>query len=506
LSLLLVCACTSRSCGGCGDEGLAVLVEWKGRVQRDRAARTGQFTTAGRGARFDSGDGLRTLASAQARLQLRGASYVLVQSDTTIRLWRGGKRGLKLKVQTGDASVVAVQTALEIDTEFGVAILQAGGQLRVKSTPYGQRYEVTMGRAMLIDRDGQQVTLEPGDGLGTGAPHEMEGMEAMQGVAAAPAPLVPDAGAARASLVADAGAVRASVVADAGAPNQVSARALPQAARGPSDMTLALGSSVAIYDPKPPSAVSIDAQAVCPSGALLSLRGRAPVRVVDHETLLFSAGAHDYKLVCLGEHGQPGPIQLRGTLHVVRNPGTMQLPRSAPKNSIDTDGRTYTIMFQNLLPMLEVRWPHAPEAKGYSLSVELGSGRELQVASSKPMHVFSAGALPEGRHKLRFTADRVGSPRSKQTTVELRFDNAAPSASLRAPNVAGFEPGPSVHVAGIALPGSQVSVLGQRLTLDAQQRFAGDVSVPPGTRSIAVRIQHPRSGTRYYIRRVRSSP
>jgi hypothetical protein len=228
--------------------------------------------------------------------------------------------------------------------------------------------------------------------------------------------------------------------------------------------------------------------------------------VAERETLLFSAGAHDYKLACLAEDGQPGPIQLRGTLHVVRNPGTSQLPRSAPKNSIDTDGRTYTIMFQNLLPMLEVRWPHAPEANAYSLSVELGTGRELQVAASKPVHVFSAGALPEGRHKLRFTADRPGAPRSKQTTVELRFDNAAPSASLRSPDVAGFEPGPSVHVAGIALPGSQVSVLGQRFTLDAQQRFAGDVAVPSGTRSIAVRIQHPRTGTRYYIRRVRSSP
>jgi hypothetical protein len=461
-----------------------VLVEWKGRVQRDRAARSGQFTTAERGARFDSGDGLRTLASAQARLQLRGASYVLVRSDTTIRLWRGGKRGLKLKVQTGDASVVAVETALEIDTEFGVAILQAGGQLRVRPTPHGQRYEVTMGRAMLMSRDGQQVTLEPGDGIGTDVPEER--------VAAAPAPL-----------------------ADAGAPNQPpnQAEAAPnpalaalQGTRGPGDVTLALGSSVAIYDPRPPSAVSIDAHAVCPSGAVLSLRGRAPLRVSDRETLLFSAGAHDYKLACLAEDGQPGPIQLRGTLHVVRNPGTSQLPRSAPKNSIDTDGRTYTIMFQNLLPMLEVRWPHAPEAKTYSLSVELGTGRELQVAASKPVHVFAAGALPEGRHKLRFTADRPGAPRSKQTTVELRFDNAAPSASLRSPDVAGFEPGPSVHVAGIALPGSQVSVLGQRFTLDAQQRFAGDVAVPSGTRSIAVRIQHPRTGTRYYIRRVRSSP
>jgi hypothetical protein len=152
---------------------------------------------------------------------------------------------------------------------------------------------------------------------------------------------------------------------------------------------------------------------------------------------------------------------------------------------------------------MHTRWPHAPEANAYALTAELDTGRELQVALKSPVHVFAAGTLPEGRHKLRFTADRPGAPRSKQTTVELRFDNASPSASLRAPPVAGFEPGSTVHVAGIALPGSQVSVLGQRFALDGQQRFAGDVAVPAGTRAIAVRIQHPRSGTRYYIRRAR---
>ena len=70
----------------------------------------------------------------------------------------------------------------------------------------------------------------------------------------------------------------------------------------------------------------------------------------------------------------------------------------------------------------------------------------------------------------------------------------------------GFEPGPTVHVAGIALPGSQVSVAGQQFALDAQQRFAGDVPLPSGVHAIAVRIQHPRTGVRYFVRRVRAAP
>jgi hypothetical protein len=470
---LLLYACAGRSCAGCGDASLAVLVESKGSVERDYAASPGRFTSAAQAARFDSGDAVRTLVSAHARLQLPGASYVLVQADTTIRLWRGAKRALRLKVQTGDASVVAAQDPLEIETELGVAVLQAGSELRVRPARNGQRYEVSLGRAVLTGADGKQLTLEVGDGIGS-EPEQP---------AAASAPAQPPV--------------------DAGAPNQAAALAALSIAHAPSDVVLALGSSIAIFDPKPPSAVTVDARGVCAGGAWLTVRGRAPLRVAERETLLLPVGAHDYKVACLATNGKPGPTELRGTLHVVRNPGTAQLPRSAPKNSIDSDGRTYTIMFQNLLPRLEVRWPHAPEASGYALSVELDSGRELQVALKTPVHVFAAGALPEGRHKLHFTAERPGAPRSKQTTIDLRFDNASPSASLRAPPLAGFEPGPTVHVAGIALPGSQVSVLGQRLALDGQQRFAGDVPVPVGTRSIAVRIQHPRSGTRYYIRRAR---
>jgi hypothetical protein len=471
----MLCACSSRGCSGCGHESLAVLVEMTGVVQRDRAAQPGRFAAAETGAEFESGDGLRTLPSAHARLTLHSAGSVLVKSDTTIRLWRGGKRGLRLKVQTGEASVVAAHIPLDVETEMGVAVLQPGSELRVRPLRIGQRYEVKMGRAILTTPDGQQVTLAAGEGIG------------VDNVSAEPVGT----------------AVSNTPAADAGSGSEPVA--LIRGTR-PSDLNLEAGSSVAIFDPMPPTAVGIDPGSVCPAGALLSVSGRDPIKLVDRTTLLLPTGLHEYRVSCLDSDGQPGSTQLRGSVRVLRNPGTAQPPRSAPKNTIEVDGRTYTIMFQNLLPVLEVRWPQAPEAPRYVLSVQLGTGRALEVVVAKPVHVFGAGSLPEGRHTLRFEAQRAGAPHSKITTVELRFDNAAPTASVRVPSAAGFEPGKSVHVSGIALPGSQVSVLGQRFTLDAQQRFAGDVALPPGTRSLAVRIQHPRTGARYYIRRARSAP
>jgi hypothetical protein len=136
--------------------------------------------------------------------------------------------------------------------------------------------------------------------------------------------------------------------------------------------------------------------------------------------------------------------------------------------------------------------------------VRRDGGKERRISLREPRHVFAAGALPEGRHELSFEA--AGAGRSRPSTITLRFDNAAPTASLRLPPVAGFSPSDHVEVAGIALPGAQVSVLGKRLPLDPQGRFAGDVPVPQGVSALPVRIHHPRTGTRYYVRRVKSSP
>ena len=461
--------CASRGCAGCDGDSLAVLVDRRGEVQRDYAKTAGRFEPAVERARFESGDALRTLDDATARLELPASGSVLVQSATTIRLWRGQRSGLKLNVQTGAAKVVAQEAALEIQTELGVAVLQAGSELRVRPAARGQRYDVTMGRAVLTTSDGQRLDLTQGESIGGAEP------------------------------AADAGTPQPAP--DAGAP-QLTAAEGPSAA---GDLQLAPGATAVIFDPAPPSRVELAIPESCRSGAQLSLRGQKPQRLQPQHALTLPAGTHDYHIACLSEAGVPGPNQWHGSLRVVKNPGTAQLPRSAPRNTLEADGRSYTVLFQNLLPVLEVRWPGAPQAPAYKLLVRLENGRELRRDLRAPVHVFPAGELPEGRHQLHFEL-ASGAGRSRPTTIDLRFDNASPAASLKLPPAVGFEPGSSVKIAGIALPGAQVSVLGQRLPLDGQGRFAGEAPVPTGTQAIAVRIQHPRTGVRYYVRRVRSTP
>ena len=457
-------ACTQRACS---DDALAVLIEHQGDVQRDHAASPLQFAAVHARDHFASGDGLRTGEHARARLELPARGALLVEAGTTIRLWGEERTGLRLKVQTGVAQVVAEHT-LELQTELGVAVLQAGSELRVRPGADGQLYEVSMGRARLTSADGAQRELGPGERIGSLAAE----------------PIMP--------LPLAAAVPSVEVVPESLAPAQLG------------DLPLRAGTSATIYDPTPPSRVQLAIPARCSAGAVLRFRGRSELAVTAEQSLVLEPGAHEYQLACSGDARSAAADTWRGTLRVVRNAGTRPLPRSAPTNTIDADGRDYTVLFQNIPPVLEVLWPDAPKAHGYTLHIQSGGAPLVHVELATPRHVFAAGALPEGRHELQFEA--VGGKKSRKTALALHFDNASPMASLRAPPSVGFESTPSVHVAGVALPGAEVSVLGQRLSLDAQQRFAGDVTLPPGTRSLAVRIDHPRTGTRYYVRHRRSEP
>jgi hypothetical protein len=191
---------------------------------------------------------------------------------------------------------------------------------------------------------------------------------------------------------------------------------------------------------------------------------------------------------------------------VLHKSGADSLPRTAPTNSIDLDGRRYTVMFQNLPPAIHADWPKAPKADHYVVHGTLASGKALALTTHEPSYRFGPGEIPEGENHLYFEAAAKDTPRSRETTVVVKFDNAAPTASLRLPAVDGFVRAPSVEVEGVALPSSTVSVNGQALALDAQHRFTGSVPLTAGAHALSVRIDHPRIGVRYYIRRPQGAP
>lgn len=271
-------------------------------------------------------------------------------------------------------------------------------------------------------------------------------------------------------------------------------------ARAP-ELTVDAGESFRIYDPKPPTLVAFRVPAECAQGAELRLRGVTTARGKDRITMSLKRGLHSYDMHCLkGERIRRRPAA-SGRVRVVRSRGTSQPPTTAPKNSLDINGRRYTLMYQNLKPILTVRWPGAPRASGYRVYVTSPKGGTRKYAAKKPSRTLPPRALREGKNRIRFATTGKKAWRSEESVVDVVFDNAAPAASLSLPPPRGFAPGSSTPIAGIAVSGSRVSVGGRAIPLDDKSRFEVDLPIDADTQALAIRFQHPRHGVRYYLRR-----
>jgi hypothetical protein len=236
----------------------------------------------------------------------------------------------------------------------------------------------------------------------------------------------------------------------------------------------------------------------CDAEAVLEVRDQR-VRGRSRVGVSLPAGRHDYSLRCLHADGtlaeEPAAT---GRIRVLRDAGRTPLPLRPPTNVVEADGRRYTVMYQNLLPRVVVRWSDAPSAGPYTLSFA-SEGRPRQ--SRRPRFELPSGALREGTHVL--SVQGADGARSRSTSVVIRFDNAAPTASIRQPADGSFLAGQRVQVSGIAQRGWRVHAEGEPLPLDAHYRFSGEVTAPARRDALAIRLSHPRRGVHYYLRRVR---
>jgi hypothetical protein len=267
------------------------------------------------------------------------------------------------------------------------------------------------------------------------------------------------------------------------------------------------GNNLLVHDPAPPSNVGFTVNSVCSGPAVaeqVSSGGKVGsfARGQGQVNLSFPRGRNQYRVRCIGDDGPEDAVAAEGTITVLHDAGTAQLPRSAPATRVDTDGRTYTVLYQNLLPKISVRWPDAPKASSYSVRVSSPGGRNVTLASGGPRYNFTMGQFGEGQHTVTFSGAGTSSP---PTNVLIRFDNAAPTASIRSPENGSFGRGASVNVSGVALAGWEVAVGGKVLPMDAQHRFSGQAQVPTGLRAIAIRFSHPHRGTHFYLRRTGGS-
>jgi hypothetical protein len=263
------------------------------------------------------------------------------------------------------------------------------------------------------------------------------------------------------------------------------------------DLVVAVGESLTIHDPSPPTAVRFMFGSHCPAGGTLLLTAGADrgdfAAGKSAVALALASGNHPYELRCLGEKSAAAA----GTLAVQQDAGTRPVPLSAPATSVVADGRNYTVLYQNQLPVISLRWPDAPTAGSYSLQVSGPRGNQT-LSCAGPQHTFASGALAEGTHRLVF---RAGPRTSAPTTVSVRFDASAPRASLETPAVPTVAPGGQLVISGTAMPGWTVEVGGQRLVQDELNRFSGQAMMPADVRAVSVRLQHPTRGAHVYLRR-----
>ncbi|HEX3596763.1 MAG TPA: FecR domain-containing protein [Polyangiaceae bacterium] len=272
--------------------------------------------------------------------------------------------------------------------------------------------------------------------------------------------------------------------------------------RGPAvvDLVVPPGASFAVHDPHPPTAVGFATGTACPGGATIQLSGAPRLRSNGAMTsALVASGAHKYVIRCIGSAEKD--VVASGSIAVLADGGTARIPRTAPATAVDTDGRSYTVLYQNLLPKITIRWPSPPAASGYTLHVASPGGKTETLSTASAAYTFSSGALHEGEHHAYFEA---GGTRAKDTRIDIKFDNAAPTATLTSPANGSFAPGSTVTVSGAALEGWKISVGGKDLPLDDQLRFSGEATAPGGQRALAVEFVHPKRGLHYYLRRAAS--
>jgi len=272
------------------------------------------------------------------------------------------------------------------------------------------------------------------------------------------------------------------------------------------DFSIAAGESPVVHDPSAPTAVRIQFPGLCAGlGEVEVSAGRkkgARARGAGSASVLAGPGANRYRVRCVEDNGT-SDVRAQGVISVAKDSGTAHLPRQAPHNTIDADGRRYTVLYQNILPQLTVNWPSAPPGKTFVLYVEPEHGATRATNTNMASVQFPSGQFVEGTYSFWF--EIPGDPhRSPKTTLRIDFDNAAPAAQIQEPS-AGAPISGVVKVAGIATEGATVSVGGVDLALDAQFRFRDEVSASPGEASLAIRIALPKHGVHYYLRRVQKA-
>ncbi|MGH7440473.1 MAG: hypothetical protein ACRENE_32685, partial [Polyangiaceae bacterium] len=132
------------------------------------------------------------------------------------------------------------------------------------------------------------------------------------------------------------------------------------------DLDVPAGESSTVHSPKGSAAVRIRLEGGCDGDALVEISGGRKRTVFVHgggpaaAVVALAAGSYGERVRCVDAQGRPGDAKQAATLRVVRDSGAQNIPRTAPHDFVDADGRHYSVLYQNLLPQMTMRWPRAP--------------------------------------------------------------------------------------------------------------------------------------------------
>jgi hypothetical protein len=476
------------SCEGCRDPAyVAELASTAGAVQRDFDTRLEQWQPARVGAAFAVGDGLRTGAGAIAELKLEPDGRLKVEAETIVRFSKAAPEHNRsgLLLVTGAVELELLETEYDIAGPGGRARLQPGSRARLQAGARGTHITVDVGRVQ-VERAGHLHDLGPGDSfdLQVGALT----FEHAEPERSPVEPVQPE-------------------IAHENAPLQAEVERGFDVPPAYAELELPAGESATVHDPKPPTAVRVSF-AGCQGGLALEVvrtRGDHVTRVRGIQSAIASlpTGQFRYRVYCAQPNGSFATrAAAEGRLTVLRDAATKKLPTAAPAVSVNADGRKYTVRYQNLPPVLTVRWPQAPKASAYHLELRAAGRPAVRERAVAPSVTLSSGRIEEGTYLFRFEADGMRSP---EGTISVVFDDTARVAYLSEPHDHGFSAGESVRVAGAALRGARVEAEGTQLTMAGQSRFDTRISLSPERRALAVRVQHAATGVHYFVRHAAGS-
>jgi hypothetical protein len=509
---------------GCRRGGaIATAIEVAGTVERGRGDAWG---AAAAGTEFVVGDTLRTGAASLARVTLTGGGVIRIGENARLRFRQGALAGQQtpdLAVELGSADVEMTTSDLSILTAIGTARVERGAHVRVHADGESARLEVLVGRAVMLD-EGREVAVEAGHGVririgsaevqrfslevGAAVVEQAPGAERVAdagkagadgGAATVAMPAASDAGAAVADATPPAGDASDGRRAGRDDEGRAEDRRAGRADSARADVTVTAGESATVHDGRSSIAVRLRLDRLCAGEAIVELGGgrrRERVTGTGAVVLRLKLGRRSYTVTCAADGGKGAP-RASGALTLRRDTGFVPLARRAPVVVIDADGRRYTVLFQTQLPQLTLAWPSAPAGGGLALHVESGGGERV-VTGANPRRPLPAGTVQEGTYVLWYgTPDGKQSPK---TTVNIRFDNAAPTAQFFRTASAGTT-SKAIAVDGVTVDGAKISVGGQPLSVDRNGRFRTETSPLDGDDAVAVRLEHPRTGIHYYVRR-----